>query len=127
MKGQDMENTPLDQEEPSNTKPTSPGPTPSSLKPPSETWQQHHPVLMFLMGVGIGLLSLLVAQGLNISTQGNFPGCVLPALGLLLSPPFLAFKSQRLLGVGLLVGFLIAVPVSLFLWVGVACGPGPGC
>jgi hypothetical protein len=69
-----MENTPLDQEEPSNTKPTSPGPTPSSLKPPSETWQQHHPVLMFLMGGGIGLLSLLVAQGLNISTQGNFLG-----------------------------------------------------
>lgn len=122
-----MENTPCDQEEPSNTEATSPTQAPSSLKPLSETWQQHNPESMFLMGVGIGLLSILFAQVLTLPTTGGIPGCVLPALGLLFAPLVMVSKPQRILAVGLLLGFLIATAVSFALWLQFICPPGTGC
>lgn len=122
-----MENTPLDPAEPGATEPTSAALAPSPLKPPSETWQQQNPEVMFLSGVGLGLLSILLAAAITLPTHGSVPGCVLPALGLYIAVLLITSKPHRFLAVGLLLGFLFAVPISFALWFNFICPPGTGC
>src|ERR1051326_713175 len=108
-----MENTPLEPAESDTTEPTPLAHDPSPQKPSFETWQQQNPELMFLLGIGVGLLSILFAAAITLPTNGQVPGCVLPALGLFISPLLMASKPNRFLAFGLLLGFLIATPVSL--------------
>jgi hypothetical protein len=122
-----MENTPLDPEEPSTTEPTSAAPAPSSLQPPSETWKQRNPEVMFLLGVGLGLLSILFAAATTLPTHGSVPGCVLPALGLYIAVLLMTSKAHRFLAIGLVLGFLFAAPISFALWFNFICPPGTGC
>lgn len=122
-----MENTPPDSAEPSTTEPTSAAPAPSSIQPPVETWKQRNPELMFLLGVGLGLLSILFAAAMTLPTNGQIPGCVLPALGLYIAVLLMTSKAYRFLAFGLVLGFLFAVPISFALWFNFICPPGTGC
>ena len=91
---------------------------------PEPTWQQQKQALVFLSGLGLGLLSIFLAQVISTATHGDTAGCLLPALGLFIAGFLFASKPLRSLAFGLLLGLVIALPVSIIQWLSALCAHG---